>query len=356
MCNLDKTAHIQKFRLQERISKSYADDATTRHVGCSARRGQADWELHVAGTVDAMTKRHVEVPAEAQATIERAIDSIDTRLAGPEPTAAVVQEVLADLYGDRDLYERSRSGESLSPLERVRVSSYDPRNVLTETQHWAEQDPERIEESKCLLVLWRAFDRSPLADNLAFALPFRQMLADHLFASAGENLRLFGDIKIQCGHNIEMGDNVVVHNDVLLDDRGELVIGHSASIADRSHIHTHSHDTVDQTDVSTYRTVLENDVRLGYGSMVDAGCRVGENAMVGASSIVRGDVPAHQIAVGAPAKTVKTKPGWEPVTEHPGPLTDNRERRRLDRELPEEFDEFDEFGRDLSPPGETERV
>jgi acetyltransferase-like isoleucine patch superfamily enzyme len=303
-----------------------------------------------------MTKRHVEVPADARDQIDEAIAAIDRRLSGEEDTAMVVQELLADLFGDRKLFAQYRAGASLSPIASVRLQSYDPRSALTETEHWAEQDRSELRESKCLLYLWRGFDQSPLANNLAFALPFRQLLADHLFAEAGDGLRLFGGIKIQAGHNIRMGDNVVVHNDVLLDDRGELVLGDRVSIADRCHLHTHNHDTVDQTDVTNYRTVVDDDVRLGYDTMLDAGVRVGENAMVGASSIVRGDVPAHHIAVGSPAKTVKVKPGWEPVANHPGPLPDNREERRLPSEVPDDIREFDEFGRDLSPPGETTRI
>ncbi|MFW5920176.1 MAG: acyltransferase [Halanaeroarchaeum sp.] len=303
-----------------------------------------------------MTKRHLDLPADAQGTIDRTIGEIDSRLSADEETAVDVQEVLPDLFGDWDAYERYRAGESLPPVTRTRIESYDPRNAHIESEHWAEQDLTDLQEAKCLQYLWRGFDQSPLANNTAFALPFRQMLADHLFAEAGTGLRLFGGIKIQCGHNIRMGDDVVVHNDVLLDDRGELVIGDRVSIADRSHLHTHNHDTIDQTDVTTYRTVLEDDVRLGYNTMIDAGCRVGQNALVGASSIVRGDVPAHHIAVGSPAKTVKIKPGWEPVAQQPGPLADNREERRLSRELPTDFEEFDEFGRDLSPPGEAPRL
>jgi maltose O-acetyltransferase len=84
--------------------------------------------------------------------------------------------------------------------------------------------------------------------------------------------------------------------------------------------------------------------------MVGAGCRVGENAMVGTSAMVRGDVPAHHVAVGSPAESVRVKPGWESAVREPGPLSDNRDRRRLDQEFPERFEEFDEFGRDLAPP------
>jgi maltose O-acetyltransferase len=297
-----------------------------------------------------MTKRQIELPPTAQATIDRTIADVDRKLSTTGDTAAAVQEILADLFGDWDALERARAGESLPPMTRARVESYDPRNAFTESERWAEQDLDELRESKCLQYLWRCFDQSPLANNVAFALPFRQTLANHLFAEAGENLRLFGGIKIQCGHNIEMGDNVVVHNDVLLDDRGELVIGDRVSVADRAHLHTHSHDTVDQTDVTCYRTILEDDVRLGFGAMVDAGVRVGENAMVGAGSMVRGDVPANLIAVGSPAKTVKIKPGWEDVAVDPGPLPDHREDRALESEFADDLDPFDEFDREWSAP------
>jgi maltose O-acetyltransferase len=301
---------------------------------------------------NAMTKRHVDIPPEARAEIDETIRTIDTRLA-EEPLAPTVAELLADLFGDWDAYKRYQNGESVPPMTRSRLRSYDPRNALVETEHWAEQKLSVLQETKCLRYLWEGFDLSPLSNNLAFALPFRQMLANHLFAEAGDGLRLFGGIKIQCGHNIVMGDNVVVHNDVLLDDRGRLSIGDRVSIADRSHIHTHDHDTVDQTDVTTYETILEDDVRLGYGSMVSAGCRIERNAMVGAGATTLGDAPAHHIVAGSPAKSVKIKPGWESVAEDLGPLQDNREDRQLPTAFPESFDEFDEFGRDLSAPGDA---
>lgn len=299
-----------------------------------------------------MTKREVDVPPAVRKQIDKTIEEIDARLA-TEETAAVVGEVLADLFGDSEEYGRYQRGESLPPMTRMRVQSYDPRNALVETEHWAEQELAKLRESKCLRYLWAGFDQSPLSNNVAFALPFRQMLADHLFADAGENLRLFSGIKIQCGHNIEMGDNTVIHNDVLLDDRGKLTIGDRVSVADTSHIHTHAHDTVDQTDVTTYETILEDDARLGYGSMISAGCRIGENAMIGADAKPLGDVPAHHIAAGSPAKSVKIKPGWESVAADLGPLEDNREQRRLNRGFPEPYEEYDEFNRSLSPPSES---
>ena len=82
-----------------------------------------------------MTKRQLELPAETQAAIDETIEYVDERLSG-EDTAAAVAEILADLFGDSEAYERYRNGESLAPMTRLRVRSYDPRHALVETEHW----------------------------------------------------------------------------------------------------------------------------------------------------------------------------------------------------------------------------
>lgn len=102
-----------------------------------------------------------------------------------------------------------------------------------------------------------------------------------------------------------------------------------------------------------YRSEVADDARIGYGATVNAGARVGENAVVGASAMVRGDVPAHRVAVGAPARSVTVKPGWESVAEAPGKLENRAAERALDSSVPEDVDLRDEFGRDLVPSRES---
>ncbi|WP_224448536.1 acyltransferase [Haloprofundus salilacus] len=298
-----------------------------------------------------MTKRHVSLPPIAEEGVRAFIDEVDERLSGEEDTCDVVQDVLVDLYGDRGAYERWQAGEDVSNAERVRLQGYDPCNSTLESEYYAEKDEEKFKRSKHLQWLWRQFDATPMADNVEFALRFRQMLANHLFEEAGENLRLFKGITMTYGHNIRVGDNTVVHDDVHLDDRGRLTIGNRVSISDGVHLYSHDHDIVDQTAVKNFHTVVEDDARVTYDAMVRAGCKIGENSVVGARSVVQGDVPAHHVAVGTPAKSVKIKPGWE---EEAGPLETGGENRQAEREieydLPDDVDEFDEFDRDRQPP------
>ncbi|WP_207591784.1 acyltransferase [Halomontanus rarus] len=298
-----------------------------------------------------MTKRHVSLPDEAEAGMHAFVEEVDQRLAGDEDTCSVVEDVLIDLSGDRDAYERWQSGADVSAAERVRLQSYDPCNTTLESEYYAEKDEEKFRRSKHLQWLWRQFDSLPIADNVEFALRFRRMLADHLFEDCGEDCRFFKGITFTYGHNITIGDNAVVHDEVHLDDRGKLTIGDRVSISDGVHIYSHDHDVVDQTEVRNYHTVVEDDVRLTYDSMVRAGNKVGENAIVGARAIVQHDIPAHHIAVGMPAQSVKIKPGWESTAT---PLEDagvtRQDDRRLEYDLPDDLEQFDEFQRDLTPP------
>ena len=295
-----------------------------------------------------MTKRHVSLPEAAERGVQAFVDEVDERLSGEEDTCEVVRDTLVDLYGDREAYEAWRAGEEVSAAERVRLQGYDPCNATLESEYYAEKDEEAFRRSKHLQWLWRQFDATPMADNVEFALRFRRMLADHLFEECGEGCRFFKGITFTYGHNISVGENVVVHDGVHLDDRGYLTIGDRVSVSDGVHVYSHDHDVVDQTEVTNFHTTIEDDVRLTYDSMVRAGCTVGENAIVGARAVVQGDVPAHHIAVGMPAKSVKVKPGWEdvakPVDE---PVETDRTGRRLDYELPDDFEAFDEFERDL---------
>ncbi len=300
-----------------------------------------------------MTKRHVSLPESAASGVDEFVDEVDRRLSSDEDTCEVVRDTLVDLFGDRDAYERWQGGGDVSPAERVRLQGYDPCNATLESEYYAEVEAqaEAFERSKHLQWLWRQFDATPMADNVDFALQFRQMLASHLFAEAGENLRLFKGISFTYGHNIEMGDNVVVHDDVHLDDRGKLTIGDRVSISDDAHVYTHDHDVVDQTEVTNFHTIIEDGARVTYDSMVRAGCRVGENAIVGAKAIVGGDVPAHHIAVGQPARSVAVKDGWESVAE---PIEAGGEDRSAERvveyDVPADLEQFDEFERTLNPP------
>ena len=53
------------------------------------------------------------------------------------------------------------------------------------------------------------------------------------------------------------------------------------------------------------KTVIENGASIGAGSIIMGGIIIGENAMIGAGSLVTKNVPANQLWYGNPAKFIK---------------------------------------------------
>ncbi len=100
---------------------------------------------------------------------------------------------------------------------------------------------------------------------------------------------------------------MVVHRNVLLDDRGGIVLGNRVSIADYAAVFSHTHSIDDIQDVTNARTVLEDGVRITYGATVLAGVHVGEQGMVGARAVATRDVRPYHVNVGVPAKSVAVK-------------------------------------------------
>ena len=148
--------------------------------------------------------------------------------------------------------------------------------------------------------------------NVHLGVRFRRILAQHIFARVGRNFKAFHFVEFSFGYNLEIGDDVVVHRNVLLDDRGGITLGNRVSISDYANIYSHTHSIVDQRDVTNARTVLEDDVRITYHATVLAGVRVGRNAMVGANAVATKDVRPYHVNVGIPAKSIRIKPNAPP--------------------------------------------
>src|SRR4029079_13350511 len=133
------------------------------------------------------------------------------------------------------------------------------------------------------------------------------MLAPMIFRSVGDNFKCCHFVEWSFGYNLSVGNNVVIHRHVLLDDRGGIEIGNDVPISDYVNIYSHTHHIYDIRQVSTPSTRLGNGVRVTYHATVLAGMQVEDNAMIGAHSVVTNHVTAHNHAAGIPAKTVKVK-------------------------------------------------
>ena len=258
--------------------------------------------------------RTVRLPTAAEQFYDGWLADLQTQLAAPGADwYRVARDLLYQIYypaaGD---YDALLQNPATSDTTRVALLSLDPRNVTLEPEYYAEVDAERFARVKPLLWLWQSFDRSPVGHNVHLGIRFRRVLAQHIFARVGRSFKAFQFVEFSFGYNMEVGDDVVVHRNVLLDDRGGILLGNRVSISDYANIYSHTHSIVDQKDVTNARTVLEDDVRITYHATVLAGVRVGRNAMVGANAVATRDVRPYHVNVGIPAKSIRVKPNAPP--------------------------------------------
>jgi acetyltransferase-like isoleucine patch superfamily enzyme len=259
--------------------------------------------------------RTVTLPDATNRVYDAWLAEIEGRLGEPGADwSRLTRDVLYQLYypgfGD---YDERVADPRTSAAGRIALLSLDPRNVTLEPEYYADVDPARFARVKPLLWLWYSFDRSPLGgQNVHLGVRFRRLLAAHLFARCGRNFKCFQFTEFSYGYQLEVGDDVVVHRHVLLDDRGGITLGNRVSISDYANIYSHTHSIVDQKDVTNAPTVLEDDVRITYHATVLAGVRVGRSGMVGAVAVATKDVRSYHVNVGIPAKSIRVKPNAPP--------------------------------------------
>ena len=251
-----------------------------------------------------------------ESLVHRFLEDVEGTLADPAADRNLLcRRTLCDiLYPEYSTdWETAVTDESLPVATRLALAALDPRNITLEPEYYAECEDAKFTLTKPLLWLWYSFDRTPLGgQNVDLGVRFRRILAKHIFKRCGENFKAFQFVEFSFGYNMDVGDNVVIHRHVLLDDRGGLVLGNRVSISDYANVYSHTHSIVDQRDVTDAVTRIDDDVRITYHATVLAGVHVGENGMVGAGAIATKDVRPYHVHVGIPAKSVRVKPNAPP--------------------------------------------
>ena len=249
--------------------------------------------------------REVKLPDAATTVYVEWVEALDRELDRPEcDRNELCRRILTDLFYP-GLSERDPA--TLSPEARVTLMQMDPRNVTLEPEYYHEIDVERYARVKPLIWLWEMFDKSPLGENIDLGIRFRRILAKRIFKKCGKNFKAFHFVKLSFGYNLEVGDGVVIHRHVLLDDRGGIRLGNGASVSDFANIYSHSHDIQESALVSTPATIIGEGVRITYHATILAGVKVDDDSMVGAMALQTKDTRPHHVHVGIPARPVKKK-------------------------------------------------
>lgn len=107
------------------------------------------------------------------------------------------------------------------------------------------------------------------------------------------------------GKNVKISTHTFICEGVTIED--EVFIGHNVSFINDKYPRSTNEDGSMQTEQnwSVVPTVVKRRASIGTSTTILCGVTIGENAVVGAGSVVTKDVPANTIVAGNPARVIR---------------------------------------------------
>lgn len=102
---------------------------------------------------------------------------------------------------------------------------------------------------------------------------------------------------------IGKGSGIVGHWRIEIGD--DVWTGHHVYVTDQNHGYADPDLPISQQSMPEQPVRIGSGSWLGHGTVVLPGATIGEHVVIGANSVVRGDIPAYTVAAGTPAKVVK---------------------------------------------------
>jgi acetyltransferase-like isoleucine patch superfamily enzyme len=121
---------------------------------------------------------------------------------------------------------------------------------------------------------------------------------------------------------VRIGAKSVLGQECTISSFQHVSIGRECIVADRVMLIDFDHGVVEVErpvrDQGIYKRVVHvgHNVWIGYGACILRGTTVGDNAIIGTSTVVTKDVPANAVVGGVPAQVLRTRPApramrWE---------------------------------------------
>ncbi|MDZ7959910.1 MAG: acyltransferase [Aulosira sp. DedQUE10] len=141
----------------------------------------------------------------------------------------------------------------------------------------------------------------------------------------GDNNRICLGNKVAIERNVDIGclDNTSIYIDeetfigpnVCIAGPGDIKIGKHCMIASHSGIYANNHNFADLIEpirnqgITRQGIVIEDNCWLGHGVTILDGVTIGKGSVIGAGAVVSKNIPPFSVAVGIPAKVIKSRIG-----------------------------------------------
>lgn len=166
-------------------------------------------------------------------------------------------------------------------------------------------DPELQALSRRAMRLTEQYNRTSIDAQMD-----RARILGELLASVGDGVEIRPPFYCDYGSHIRIGARTFVNFGLVALDVNDITIGEDVQIGPNVQLLTPTHPTEPEPRRAKIEggkpIVIGDNVWLGGGAIVCPGVTIGENTVVGAGAVVTRDLPANVVAVGNPARVIRT--------------------------------------------------
>lgn len=144
------------------------------------------------------------------------------------------------------------------------------------------------------------------------ALPAGITIGDDTFIMHHTMLHVFNFRSLpQAG--ITIGNNCFIGEFNVMRGQGGITIGEGVytgpmvQIVAVNHVYRNPNRPIREQGITAQGIVIEDDVWIGAGAAILDGVTIGRGSIIGAGAVVSNNIPAYSIAVGTPAKPIKSR-------------------------------------------------
>lgn len=133
------------------------------------------------------------------------------------------------------------------------------------------------------------------------------MIGPHVALSAGmvPGQECVTDPVVRIGDRCLIGRGSGIVGHLAIDIGDDVWTGHHVYITDQNHGYADLDLPISQQSQPEQPVTIGAGSWIGHGTVVLPGARIGKHVVIGANSVVTGEIPDYCVAVGAPARVIK---------------------------------------------------